>query len=200
MDTPQAEYASPLAARQVTAADVESLVQKTKDARKRMSEAVTSTVDKEAATGDETDLKKALLKCLGELQMAAKQKFARKDPAQLGKYLIGKRLDPNRALLEQNARNLLDSAEADDLPGITAAKLTAGEQALKAYKDINVTQGSAQSTATGKRTALNTLKQEITDARITIQLAADAEWPPDDAANAAIRREFQLPAKLRFKG
>jgi hypothetical protein len=47
---------------------------------------------------------------------------------------------------------------------------------------------------------LANLRQQITDARIAIQLAADAEWPHTNRDNLAIRREFQLPTRSKFKG
>jgi hypothetical protein len=40
----------------------------------------------------------------------------------------------------------------------------------------------------------------ITDRRITIQFAADAEWPCTVDANAGIRGEFFLPLSQPFHG
>jgi hypothetical protein len=38
----------------------------------------------------------------------------------------------------------------------------------------------------------------ITDKRIAVQYAADAEWPYTDKANTGIRREFFLPSDRPF--
>ncbi len=54
--------------------------------------------------------------------------------------------------------------------------------------------------ATDSRSDLKTMVREITNVRIAIQLAADAEWPHGDPANAAERREFQLPPNRPLKG
>jgi len=40
----------------------------------------------------------------------------------------------------------------------------------------------------------------ITDRRITIQFAADAEWQYTKPENAGIRKEFYLPTDRPFKG
>jgi hypothetical protein len=41
-------------------------------------------------------------------------------------------------------------------------------------------------------------KKSITDRRIEIQLAAEAEWPSSNKANASIRTEFFLPPNRPF--
>jgi len=40
----------------------------------------------------------------------------------------------------------------------------------------------------------------VTQQRITIQLAANAAWPHTDQANATFRRAFQLPVNHPFNG
>ena len=61
-------------------------------------------------------------------------------------------------------------------------------------------QGDAQSDATDERADLTALVKTVTDTRITIQFAADAEYPYTTKASAAARKEFQLPANGPFTG
>ena len=49
----------------------------------------------------------------------------------------------------------------------------------------NQTQGDAQSDATDEHTDLTALVKTVTDARITIQFAAETEYPYPNPANAA---------------
>ena len=60
------------------------------------------------------------------------------------------------------------------------------------------TQTGSQSDATTARTALEAMVKAITDKRIAVQYAADAEWPYTNKANAGIRREFFLPTDRPF--
>jgi hypothetical protein len=57
-----------------------------------------------------------------------------------------------------------------------------------------------QSDATTKRKQRDAQVASITDRRLTIQFAADAEWPFNVDANAGIRVEFFLPAHQPFHG
>jgi hypothetical protein len=60
--------------------------------------------------------------------------------------------------------------------------------------------GSQQSDATTRRKQRDAQVQSITDRRLTIQFAADAEWPYTVDANAGIRGEFFLPLSQPFHG
>ena len=61
-------------------------------------------------------------------------------------------------------------------------------------------QGGDQSAATTQREELKTMIKSITDRRITIQYAADGEWPYTNSAHAGVRREFHLPLNQPFNG
>ena len=65
---------------------------------------------------------------------------------------------------------------------------------------IRFSGGDAQPDATDERTDLTVLVKTATDASITIQFSADAEYPYTTKANAAARKEFQLPADGPFIG
>lgn len=125
-------------------------------------------------------------------------------------YYIGKRLAENRAALEQYSQGILLKLQgnpganplipADPLPGITAAKITLLGDLLHLYTDAQTAQTGEQSDATDERTARDNLISDITHQRITIQYAADAEWPYTDDNNAGVRREFGLPLSRPFNG
>ena len=57
-----------------------------------------------------------------------------------------------------------------------------------------------ESDATTRRKQRDAQVQSITDRRLTIQFAADAEWPFTNPANAGIRAEFFLPLSQPFHG
>ncbi len=121
-------------------------------------------------------------------------------PEQLPNYYFGQKLNASRALLEQYSEAILTKLDTDTLPGITPAKVIALGDLREAWITDNQTQGDAQSDATDERTDLTALVKTVTDARITIQFAADAEYPYTNNANAAARKEFQLPANGPFTG
>lgn len=193
-------YSGPLAAREITAERVTAALLQIPLARAKSHAGTQATVSKEGITGVEEDKKTKLMAKLDEMQTAAKQKFGRTDRNRLQNYAIGNRIDTNRPLLEQMGQQIIDQAAADALPGITSTKIQAARDALKAYKDIDLDQSGAQAGATGARGTLKTMMKAITDFRIEVQLAADAEWPHSNPDNASIRTEFKLPAKAKFKG
>ena len=193
------DYAALLAEREITAGFIAAALVKIQEARAKSALATDMTTDKFGMTDHEQETKTALLACLSEIQTAAKQKF-RLLPARLQDYYIGERIDQNRARLEQLGEQMIAKAASDVLPGIKPAKITAANTALADYKASQGGQSDAQSHATGSRGSLKTMMKEITNTRITIQLAADAEWPHDNPENAAVRREFKLPVNLKFKG
>lgn len=59
---------------------------------------------------------------------------------------------------------------------------------------------AAQSTTTTARTDWEAVLESITQRRLTIQFAADAEWPWHDPASAGLRKEFHLPPGGPFTG
>lgn len=194
------DYSTPLAARDISGQLVSDTLVAIQSARAQSAAATQATTGKHGVTGTEETLKKQLVARVSEIQTAAKQKFGRTQPNRLDDYYIGQRIDQNRARLEQLAEQIIAKAGADALPGINSTKLTAATGALTAYRNVEESQSGAQSGATGGRTSLKTMVKAITDTRIAIQLAADAEWPHESPANAAVRREFKLPANSKFKG
>jgi hypothetical protein len=194
----KAEYGPALANREITSATLQDQLDRIAAARLTASQVTTATTGKRARTQLEHQARKELLASLAELISAAKQKFARSNPLRLADYFIGQSIDKSRADLEQFGRQIIDHAAADALPGITPAKLTLANQRHEAYRRSNVDQGSAQSDAAQLRRNLKDQVQVILDYRVTIQNAADAEWPHTTKTNAPIRREFQIPVRSRF--
>ena len=135
-----------------------------------------------------------------EVQAAARQKYARTDATKLADYFIGQKLDDSRALLEQYSSAVIEKLTTDTLPGITAAKKTALADLRQDYVDADDTQAGQQSEATTERDDLVIMLKSITDRRMTIQFAADAEWPYTTEANHGVRKEFKLPAGMPFGG
>ena len=129
------------------------------------------------------------------MQARARQKFADTPPARLRDYAIGDRqkINANRSRLEQCAEAILKNLATDALPGVTAQTTTDITAALQAYKQVQTDQLSEQSGAGGARTHLAEAVDAITARRKKIQFAADASWPHENPANAAIRPEFKLP-------
>jgi hypothetical protein len=87
---------------------------------------------------------------------------------------------------------------ADTLPGITAAKVTALQGLLDAYRNGNVPESSAQASPASARGTLAEQIESINTRRRQIQFAADAEWPHTNSTNAGIRSEFQLTPNRPF--
>ena len=194
----KAAYAPALTNREIVPAFVPDLQDDIATARQSSALAVQNTTSKETATGDETTAEGLLLKALQEVRTAAKQKYALTDRTQLRDYYVGTRIDANRPQLEQVSQAIITKLGDDTLPGITSAKVTNLVNLRQAYIDANASQGDAQSSATLTRSQLDAAVQTITKRRLTIQLAADAEWPHTDPANAAVRKEFALPLNKPF--
>lgn len=190
-------YAPPLLVRGILAAEVTALLASITTARTLAGGA--GKVARLEATAAERTRRAELLEKIVEMQTAAKIRFRVTDPVHLQLYHVGKNLGASRADLEQFAPDIIDRAEADVLAGIDATKITAARTALTAYITSNLDQTGATSTASAQQITLKTRVQQITDARIRIQLAADTQWPHTNPANAAVRIEFSLSTTSRLK-
>ncbi len=170
-------------------------------------DAVGATTDKEEHSGlgddAETVLKRHIEYFRGKARLAITQHPAWKDAetsAFRARYFINKNIFTSRALTEQAARDILANAAEDSLPGVTPARLQAGNAALAAYIGTESPQSDAQSKATQLRQKRDTAFAEALRLRHEIQFAADTAWPWWDDAHLAIRREFLLPAGRAFVG
>ncbi len=206
----KATYAPALALRDITPAMVDQLDADILAARRASARAIHHTTGKEVATAEQLHAKRSLILSLQEVQAAARQKYSRREPVKLQAYFIGKRLDQSRADLLQYAAGILLQLEgdptatppvpADPLPGIIPAKITALAAARSAYDDAKNPQTHGQTDATDERSERDILIDDLTDRRMDIQFAADAEWPYSDDINAGARREFYLPLSQPYNG
>ncbi len=213
------KHRAALQARGITEAFIAGLAADIGLCQQKSSEAMQQTILKESFTAVEGQAKKALLKSMTEIQSAAKQKYARSKPVMLQDYCVGKDLDASRAALEQYSQNILqklggeppritsDSSRSesatgtippDALPGITSEKVTLLSALRSKWLDTQASQANSQALATSLRTERDRLIQTITDKRIQIQFAAEAEWPAREPANAGQRRAFHLQANRPF--
>jgi hypothetical protein len=197
----QADFAAALNARGIDSAFITAFENDIAAARSTAAGAVSGTASRQSATAAESDAMDDLKNAIRETQAAAKQKYTGGDTAQLGNYYVGEPLK-QRGRLEQIAAAIADrlggATPADTLPGINAAKVAQLRTLLTAYRDTNVAQTAAQGAATGARSTLSTELDSINKRRRQIQFAADAEWAFTKQTNAAIRRQFQLPATRPF--
>jgi hypothetical protein len=88
----------------------------------------------------------------------------------------------------QNAANL----PALQLKGWTAAETTAFTTVRQTFGAMNVTQQTAKGGAKDSTTSKNADAADLYERLLTIQNAADLQWPAGDPANAGIRDQFRL--------
>ena len=154
------------------------------------------------------DAERALITALQGIPAAARQrhrKLAEDDnPATdfaTDRYLIGQRLNPNRATLLQNAAALSGKATTDALPGYKTPKsLAAIGKAIGDYQSATATQAERELDAENDRIARDNLVCKINARRMAIQHAADALWTYTDPDNTPTRKAFQLPPDRPFNG
>jgi hypothetical protein len=147
-----------------------------------------------------TQLVADILACRQTGATAARQKYARTNPVMMNDYLVSHRLNPNQATFKESVQAVITRLGSDTLPGITPAKVVNLQTLLTAYGTAAANPTSMQSDATTQRKQRDAQVSSITDRRMTIQFAADAEWPFSVDANAGIRGEFFLPASQPFHG
>ena len=58
-----------------------------------------------------------------------------------------------------------------------------------------MSQAESKASAQSQRVELKAALKSIEDRKVAIQLAADAQWPHTEDANAGIRGQFSLPTK-----
>ena len=193
--------AAALAGKDITAAYIAGLAEAVAQARLKTSATGQDADQGMAATLNAGDAERQLLTILQSVQSAAKQKhrmLAEDDDDSTNfstdGYLIGQRLNANRALLLQNATALQGKAGSDALPGFgTPASLTAIADAIAAYKTATADQAEADREAGEDRIARDKLIRKINARRIAIQHAADSLWPYVEEDNGPIRVLFHLP-------
>ena len=202
------EYAGPLDGREITAAYVAGLAQAVESARGKMAASGQAQSGQQPSTLNASEAESALITVLQGIQSAAKQRqrMEAEDDDETTNfstegYLIGQRLNANRALLLQNAATLLGKARTDALPGYkTPAAITAIENAIAAYKNATLTQAEVDEETSRDRIERDKLVRKINSRRIAIQHAADALFPYTNPDHAPTRRRFALPPDRPVSG
>ena len=197
-----------LATKDIDAAYLDGLDAAIAQARAKMSATGQAHSGQQPATLNASDAERALITALQGIQAAAKQKHRMlsedDDPATdfaTDGYLIGQRLNPNRATLLQNAAALQGKAATDSLPGYkTPESLAAIGKAIEDYQTATATQAERELDSEKDRIARDNLVRKINARRMAIQHAADALWPYTDSDNTPTRRAFQLPPDRPFNG
>lgn len=219
-------YKSELIAREIPPAEVESLWTLCGTARQRTTAAILEDTAGEAGTLLATGQERALILLLQEIQAAAKQKYGRRQPVRLQDFFVGRRLNPNDAVLHQSAFTIAliltppsgtDLATARDrLPGIALAKINTlrgmiglapaplvaagGSSASASSSSSSSGGGLVPPDAVADRAERDRIIREINDRRMEIQWAMDAGHPYTEPANAEARRAFHLPRSRPFNG
>ena len=201
------DHAEDLAGRQITADYLAGFATAIGQARTKTSETGQAADNTGAATLNAAGAERDLVVALQGVQSAAKQKHRMldedDDPAtnfSTDCYLIGQRLNPNRAALLQNADTLIAKARADDLPGYAAAGIKTVTDALDAYKKAGTSQQSGEEDRGTDIAQRDALIKKINVRRMAIQHAADALWPYTAKTTRPIRKAFQLPLSRGFNG
>ncbi len=188
-----------LDSREISQAFITSYLDKVEAARSKASEVLQKRTASKEATQAGTDAEKALIASLREVQKAAKQKYGRTNRIALADYLVGKKLNGNKPNLAQTSQTIVDKLAGDKLPGFTPAKVKAVDTLRTSWMDKQAAQVAAQSTAEDSGTEFKALLKTITDEKLAIQLAADAEWPHENHDHSGVRKEFALPARRPAK-
>ena len=183
----------------VTLADINSLVGDTLATRRCSHSAVCHTKAKEGATLDLQSTRKDLMRELRRAQAKAKKAYLFSEPTKLGEYYVGERIDESRATLEQTSQDIIDQTNADRPSGTDTAFINRMELARAAWIAARNAQTNEKSDAKTVRAQRDTEVASITDRRIQLQLAADAQWPAGVEANAGIRAEFLLQPNRPLK-
>ncbi len=203
-----ADHTATLAGREITAEYITGLASLIAAARAKMAATGQANSGQQPATLNAGEAERALIARLRDIQAAAKQKHQMLaedgDPAtnfSTDGYLIGTRLNPNRAILLQNADTLQAKAAADSLPGYKTPEALAQIAAdIAAYKTATASQSEKDEDAEKDRIQRDALVKKINARRTAIQHAADALWPYTEEDNRPTRKRFKLQLDRPFNG
>lgn len=197
-----------LALRDITEAYIAGLEGFIGQARAKMAATGQANDGQQPAALNADGAERNLLTALQGIQSAAKQRERMEqeddDPDTNFKaegYLIGRRLNPKRATLLQNADTLLGKVRTDHLPGYkTPQSITDIEKVIADYKAATATQKEKDEESEQDRIARDALIKKINARRMAIQHAADALWPYTDPNHRPTRKRFKLPLDRPFNG
>ena len=154
-------------------------------------------------TAAEGDARKTMLAAIHPIRVGAKRKYRNGPDAAAGRsaYYVneptGVSLDRLLFIADSMLRRLTPQAPAttpeDTLPGVTAAAISTLQTAHDAYVSADAEQQGTESEKREAQTALLNAYTSAHQERLDLQLGADQVWTHHDPANAAIRRDFQIP-------
>jgi hypothetical protein len=149
-------------------------------------------------TLDEAQAEQLLIDDIRKVQAKAKQKHARTNPVTLKDYAVGTDVTQSRADLEQHSQTVLAKLDSERPPGIDTEFIDKMDEHRTAYVNVNVTQSSQDARAQEERMKRDKQIEAIKDERIELQYVIDGEFAPSNPANAAVRRQFDLPPDRPF--
>jgi len=201
------DYNAKLIEEGMLAATPDGLLAKAREWRDLSSRARAATQQKESETGEGEDAETLLKREVEYLRGKARLKITQnpawnenEKDAFRARYFINQNIFASRALTEQSMDALLTDAATDNLPGVTAARLTLARQRLDAFIGTEDPQTGAQTDATNLRKQRDAAFDEVMRLRHEIQFAADTAYPWHEPTTAGTRREFLLPAGRAFTG
>jgi len=134
----------------------------------------------------------------GNLRDTAKQAFKGNDVKLHDEFQVGINKPTGLAAVLQRARIQLASAQKADNAaalqgkGWIAADTTALSDAITALDSTDNVQEDAKTDATGGTDARNRTANGLYDRLLTIQNAANLQWPASAAGNAVLRAKFRI--------
>lgn len=185
-------YAPALAKREIDDAFTTQFLGDVEDTRAKAAETLTNRTAHRGATAAEKVAAKSLEAAMREVQKAAKQKYSSTNRIALRNYLVGQKLNGSRSNLGQTSQALVTQLSKDTLPGFTTAKVKNLSTLRDAWVAAQETQTQAETAALDAHAELREQLESVEQRRRAVQLAADAEWPHTDDANAGVRKEFAL--------
>ena len=173
--------------------------------RQLSNNAVDATNEKKKETGlgvdAETQLRRTVTYLRGKASMKINQNPTWTEPVKAAfrdRYFIGEDIFADGETAGQSAQSVLEHAAADNLPGITPAKLASANSDLEAFNGRDEPQTEQQAAATRLRGQRDAIFTEVMRLRHEIQHAADTGFPWWLQVNQATRRVFLLPAGRPF--
>lgn len=182
----------------INVAFITNILAKVTQSETCVTNAITCTDKKEGATLTEQSTKATLMTDLRIGQAAARQAYLHSQPAKVKDYLVGERIDANRATLDQSAITITNKLNADRPAGIDTSFIVKVETDRTAWNAANALQAAELGKGETERELRDALVETIRQLTQQIQFAADAAWPAATAGNGGIRRQFLISTTRPF--
>ena len=166
--------------------------------RGKSSEQKFKTADVGDLTMAQNDALKEVNRLVAVAKDAAKKAFAGRDVMLRNDFQVGIHSPNDLGSILARARAVCDSrAKVENVPlliakGWTAADTTALTGAIEALGEADGTQQDTTVEKTDTTSARNTAANELYDGLLTVQRAADLQWPENGNGNTAIRAKFRF--------